>query len=121
MNTNIPRRKRATTFRRAGWLAVASMVALSLAGPSSGVALATTDNTVKVWVCKYTGTPGVNETLQTGTNPIVVNDSATGGAAVGSYFADGQNRSYVLAIQTDANTVGGNQYITGSTTCPIPR
>jgi len=40
MNTNIGRRKRATTFRRAGWLAVASMVGLALAGPGTGIALA---------------------------------------------------------------------------------
>ena len=34
MDTNIRRRKRATTFRRAGWLAVASMVGLALATAS---------------------------------------------------------------------------------------
>ena len=41
MDTYIPHRKRATTFRRAGWLAVASMVAMSLVGPgAAGVAAA---------------------------------------------------------------------------------
>src|SRR5659263_640677 len=38
MDTNIPRRKRATTFRRAGWLAVASMTTLALFGPAAGAA-----------------------------------------------------------------------------------
>jgi len=52
----------------------------------------------KVWVCKYVGTPGVDETLQTGDNPISVSVNATGGATVGEYFADGQGRSYVLAV-----------------------
>ena len=40
MDTNLGRRKRATTFRRAGWLAVASMTTLALFGPGSGAALA---------------------------------------------------------------------------------
>ena len=39
MDTNIRRRKRATAFRMTGWLAVASMVTLSLVGPgAAGVA-----------------------------------------------------------------------------------
>jgi hypothetical protein len=52
----------------------------------------------KVYVCKYVGTPGVNERLQTGLNPIEVSVNATGGTAVGSYFADAHGRSYVLGI-----------------------
>ena len=39
MDTNISRQKRATTFRRAGWLAVAFLATLSLVGPgAAGVA-----------------------------------------------------------------------------------
>jgi len=53
-------------------------------------------NAGKVYVCKYVGTPNVNERLQTGQNPIEVSVNATGGAAVGSYFNDAQGRSYVL-------------------------
>ena len=98
MDTNIPRRKRATTFRRAGWLAVASMTTLALFGPGSGAALATE----KVYICKYVGTPGVNETLQTGQNPIDTSVSAVGvdPVVVGAYFNDSQGRSYVLAFDT---------------------
>lgn len=52
----------------------------------------------KVWVCKYVGTPGVDERLKGGKNPISVSDSTVGGAGVGAYFPDGQARSFVLAI-----------------------
>ena len=41
MDTTTRRRKRATAFRRAGWLAVASMVAVALAGPSASSVIAT--------------------------------------------------------------------------------
>lgn len=48
----------------------------------------------KRWVCKYVGKPGVDERLKGGKNPISVDSNAT----VGSYFKDGQGRSYVLAV-----------------------
>ena len=52
----------------------------------------------KVYVCKYVGTPGVNETLQTGQNTIEVSVNALpNGWSVGGYFNDNQGRSYVLA------------------------
>lgn len=69
----------------------------------------------KVWVCKYVGTPGVDETLKEGKNPITVSSNAT----VGTYFNDAQGRSYVLAEQTEENTGQGNTYI-GELTCPEP-
>lgn len=53
----------------------------------------------KVYVCKYVGTPGVNERLQTGQNPIEVSINAVPGAwSVGAYFNDAQGRSYVLGL-----------------------
>jgi hypothetical protein len=54
----------------------------------------------KVYVCKYVGQPGVNETLQTGQNPIEVSVHSIKDwpVAVGSYFADAQGRSYVLGF-----------------------
>ena len=58
------------------------------------------EGTDKVFVCKYVGTPGVDERLQTGDNPISVSVSSTGGTAVGSYFNDAQGRSFVLALDT---------------------
>lgn len=55
----------------------------------------------KVFVCKYVGTPGVDERLQTGQNPIDVSENAIKDfQGVGSYFNDAQGRSYVLAIDT---------------------
>lgn len=52
----------------------------------------------KVFVCKYVGTPGVDERLQTGENPISVSISAIPDYdGIGSWFADEQGRSYVLA------------------------
>lgn len=54
----------------------------------------------KVYVCKYVGTPGVDERLQTGQNPIEVSINAIPGwpVAIGSYFADQQGRSFVLGF-----------------------
>jgi hypothetical protein len=66
----------------------------------------------KVFVCKFVGTPGVNETLQAGDNPISVavnaiplfdpNDPANDSAAdlVGKEFTDQQGRSLVLEVDT---------------------
>ncbi|HEX3680518.1 MAG TPA: hypothetical protein VHU90_12415, partial [Galbitalea sp.] len=56
----------------------------------------------KAFVCKYVGTPGVNERLQTGQNPIDVDTHsiAESPVVVGSYFNDAQGRSYVLALDT---------------------
>ncbi len=51
----------------------------------------------KVFVCKYVGTPGVDERLQTGDNPISVSINAIPDYhGIGSWFADAQDRSYVL-------------------------
>lgn len=63
----------------------------------------------KYFVCKYVGTPGVDEILQTGQNPISVAASAIkeDPIVVGSFFADDQGRSYVLALDdTDPGPAG---------------
>lgn len=53
----------------------------------------------KVFVCKYVGTPGINERLQTGQNPISISVNAIKDfQGVGSYFNDAQGRSFVLAF-----------------------
>jgi len=53
----------------------------------------------KVYVCKYVGTPGVNERLQTGQNPISVsvNSIKNWDGVIPGYFADAQGRSYAFA------------------------
>ena len=47
-----------------------------------------------MFVCKYTGTPGVDEVLQGGNNPISVDWQP--GRDPGQFFNDGQGRSFVL-------------------------
>jgi hypothetical protein len=74
------------------------MSLMLLALVSIGAKPADADADPKVYVCKYVGTPGVDERLQTGQNPIEVSVNATGGTAVGSYFADKQGRSFVLGV-----------------------
>jgi hypothetical protein len=58
----------------------------------------------KVFVCKYVGTPGVDERPQTGQNPISVSVSAIQhnewDGTVPGYFSDAHDRSYVLAYDT---------------------
>ncbi len=46
----------------------------------------------------YVGTPGVDERLQTGQNPILVSANATSGAQVGQTFNDKQGLSLVLVV-----------------------
>src|SRR5262252_8732907 len=73
----------------------------------------------KVWVCKYVGTPGVDERLQTGENPIAVDESAipVHPVKVGSEFADAQGRSLVVGFVQDN---GGGQGGEPPPTCPQP-
>lgn len=95
--------------------AIAMMTGQSDAKPSEGPK--------KVFVCKYVGTPGVNERLQTGQNPINVSINAipVQPVVVGSYFADQHGRSYVLAFdvgqpEPDVSECPGYQAPTTTTT-----
>lgn len=59
------------------------------------------DEVKKVFVCKYVGTPGEDERLQTGQNPINVSiNSIKDYKGVESFFNDEHGRSYVLAEDT---------------------
>ena len=82
-------------------LAVVSATSASVDVGNSGSSVVVTTSGAekgKVFVCKYVGTPGADERLQTGDNPISVSVNAIpGGASVGAYFADAHGRSYVLA------------------------
>ncbi len=76
-----------------------------LAGPASASSSSTEGQPEKVFVCKYVGTPDVDERLQTGNNPIEVSVNAipiyTGQPAsdlIGQEFADAQGRSIVIAV-----------------------
>jgi hypothetical protein len=70
------------------------------ATPNGELCSTPTPEPKKVYVCKYVGTPGVDERLQTGQNPIEVSVNAIpeDPVVVGSYFADAQGRSYVLGF-----------------------
>lgn len=59
----------------------------------------------KVWVCKYVGTPGEDETLKNGNDGLVsVNTHAIQGSiAIGAYFNDAQGRSFVVAWDNNNN------------------
>lgn len=66
----------------------------------------------KYFVCKYVGTPDVNETLQTGQNPISVSGNAlTPPIVIGGSFNDAQGRSYVVAEDTGQD----------EPECPVPQ
>ena len=58
---------------------------------------------LKVFVCTYVGTPGVDERLQPGNNPISMSVKAIPGGLpvnIGDEFANGQVRSVVIAFDT---------------------
>ena len=63
--------------------------------------VAQTEQPKKVWVCKYVGTPGTDERLQTGQNPISVSVNAIQhnqwDGNVPGWFSDAHDRSYVLS------------------------
>jgi hypothetical protein len=93
-------------------LLVISAFALILASQAAPVAA--TDN-AKWFVCKYVGTPGDDERLQTGQNPISVSENAIGISPVvpGTFFNDSQGRSYVLVEDTGQDEPDASQ-------CPPP-
>jgi hypothetical protein len=100
--------RRLLSISAAATIAAVGLVALSApahAAPPS-----------KVWVCKYVGTPGDNERLQSGQNPIEVSGNSAdkdkdGEVEVGDQFADAQGRSVVVQI-------GGED--PGVSICPGP-
>ena len=67
--------------------------------PANPTEEGTTDTSEKVFVCKFVGTPDVDERLQTGQNPISVsiNSIKDWDGVIPGYFADAQGRSYTLA------------------------
>ncbi len=71
----------------------------------------------QVVVCKYVGTPGVDERLQTGQNPIVVDSNALEEGFTGTFpwqFVDAQGRS--IAIRWAADSHDG-----AISECPAPQ
>ena len=88
--------------RRLLSISAAAIVAVGLVALSSPAYAA--DANSQVWVCKYVGTPGDDEVLKEGKNPIEVSGNSVdkdkdGQVFVGDQFADAQGRSVVVQIE----------------------
>jgi hypothetical protein len=69
---------------------------------------------VKVWVCKYVGTPGVDETLKNGNDGLIevsANTLTDQEVTVGASFPDAQGRSLVVQIGGERPDIS---------VCPVP-
>src|SRR4029434_3940971 len=89
--------RRLLSISAAATIAAVGLVALSAPAYAA-------DANSKVWVCKYVGKPGVDETLKGGKNPIKVSGHSVdqdkdGQVFVGDQFADAQGRSVVVQIE----------------------
>ena len=86
-------------------LSIGAVAAIASVGPVVFSATAhAADANSKVWVCKYVRTPGGDEVLKAGKNPIEVNGHSVdkdkdGQIYVGDQFADAQERSVVVQIE----------------------
>ena len=84
--------------------AAATIAAVGLVALSAPAYAADADS--RVWVCKYVGTPGDDEVLKAGKNPIEVSGNSVdkdkdGEVFVGDQFADAQGRSVIVQIEGD--------------------
>jgi hypothetical protein len=82
----------------------AGLVAFLMGGSWSWATPSGEHKVHKSYVCKYVGTPGENERLQTGRNPIWVDNHALlgehGETYVGQEFSDKHGRSIVIVANT---------------------
>jgi hypothetical protein len=100
--------RRLLSISAAATIAGVGLVAFS--SPAQAVDAGST----KVWVCKYVGTPGIDETLKEGKNPIFVDGNAAdkdhdGQVNVGDQFADAQERSVIVQIGGENENPGCSQ------------
>jgi len=94
--TPISAARRLLSISAATTIAAVGLVALSAPAYAA-------DANSKVWVCKYVRTPGGDEVLKSGKNPIEVSGHSVdkdkdGQVFVGDQFADAQGRSVVVQI-----------------------
>jgi hypothetical protein len=111
MTTTTTTTPRTTTLRSAvrrllSTTAAATIAAVGLVALSAPAYAEPVTASLKVWVCKYVGTPGVDERLKEGKNPIEVSANSAdkpkdGDVFVGDEFADAQGRSVVVQIDGD--------------------
>ena len=97
MTASTPCRRRLLSLAAATGIAAVGLVGLSSTAHAA-------DANSKVWVCKYVRTPGGNEVLKAGKNPIEVSGHSVdkdkdGQVFVGDQFADGQERSVIVQIE----------------------
>jgi hypothetical protein len=111
MSTTTTTTPRTTTLRSAArrllsTSAAATIAAVGLVALSAPAYAQPVTAGLKVWVCKYVGTPGDDERLKEGKNPIEVSANSAdkpkdGEVFVGDQFADAQGRSVVVQIDGD--------------------
>ena len=98
------------------------MVAAAGVAMLGGIGVATTAQAdppvYKDYVCKYDGTPGVDETLKTGNFGFVWVDSS---ATQGTYFNDAQDDSYVLLTHVLKDPEPVSAGVVQGATCPAGR
>ncbi len=97
--TPISATRRLLSISAAATIAAVGLVVLSTPAHAA-------DANSDVWVCKYVRTPGGDEVLKEGKNPIQVNGNSVdkdkdGQVFVGDQFADAQERSVVVQIEGD--------------------
>jgi hypothetical protein len=101
MTTTTTTTPRSAARRLLSISAAATIAAVGLVALSAPAHAADADS--KVWVCKYVRTPGGNEVLKPGKNPIEVSGHSVdqdkdGMIFVGDEFADAQGLSVVVQI-----------------------
>jgi LPXTG-motif cell wall-anchored protein len=101
MTTTTTTTPRSAARRLLSISAAAAIAAAGFVGLSAPAHAA--DANSRVWVCKYVGTPGEDERLSTGENPIEVSGNSVdkdkdGQVFVGDQFADAQGRSVIVQI-----------------------
>ena len=100
----------------AGLMAMAVVISNVIMPASSAFAYSTTTPSDKVYVCKYVGTPNVDERLKDGKNPISVSVSALANfTGLGSFFNDAQGRSVAIAWDN------GDKQVPPVSMCPTPQ
>jgi hypothetical protein len=89
----------------AGVVAAGAVVGLFAGAGSAAATPMAPPGPHKSYVCKYVGKPGVDERLQTGNNPIFIDNHAllgyNGTVTVGQEFKDRQGRSVVIVANTE--------------------
>lgn len=123
MTTTTTTTLRSATRRLLSTSAAATIAAVGLVALSAPAHAA--DANSQVWVCKYVRTPGEDEVLKPGKNPIQVNGHSVdqdkdGQIFVGDQFADAQGRSVVVQIGGENPGAGACSATPPPTPSPTP-